>query len=180
LRGKRVLKKKRCTYHNEFEEDVLVDVYELGVPGLECLGVGLGLGLGRVNVVLAVLDDACESFAFDVRQRDHALSAVVFDHVLYRLRLHRHTLFHLERLAVRAHQRYVLLHHACRRHCRFHRERERERERERVCRVGSWTLEVVGERVKVVMLLYRSCVRNLGGGVFVFVLGSEYNFSLLA
>ena len=46
-----------CTYHDEIKEDVLVDIDELSIPGLELL-----IGLGRVRVrggrvLLAVLDD---------------------------------------------------------------------------------------------------------------------------
>ena len=154
------------TYHDEIKEDVQIDIDELGIPGLELL-----IGLGRVRVrggrvFLAVLDDEWEYVARDVRQWDFIVSTVIFDQALYRLWLHRHSLFHLENLAIWALQRH-LLH---RRHCQsFSHKHKKERERE---------IEGVRKRGKVVRYLYHqslSCLVRTLRNFFLYRIGLVVN-----
>jgi len=101
IRGIKLKRFWKRTDQNEIKERGLVDLDEIGVPGLEIFLRGFVVGIGGVDVFFAVLDDFGEDLAGDVGERDAAVGAVVLNHVLYRLRLQRHRLVHLERLAVR-------------------------------------------------------------------------------
>ena len=99
---------RKGTDQDEIEERGLVDLDEFSVPGLEIVLGGFVFGIRGLDVLLAVLDNLRQDLARHVRQRDAAVGAVVLDHVLYRLRLQRHRLLHLESLAVRTLQRDFL------------------------------------------------------------------------
>ena len=92
---------EKGTDQDKIEERGLVDLDEIGVPGFEIVLGGFVFGIRGLDVLLAVLDHLRQDLARHVRQRDAAVGAVVLDHVLYRLRLQRHRLVHLESLAVR-------------------------------------------------------------------------------
>ena len=109
LERERKLKDLRGANQDEIEEGGLVDFDEFLVPVLELL-IGRGdtvLGFRGLDVLFAVLDDLRQDLAGHVRQRDSIVGAIVFNHVLYRLRFQRHHFLHLERLSVRALQRYL-------------------------------------------------------------------------
>ena len=97
------MEKLKSTHQGEIEESGLIDLDELGVPSLELVfSGGPIIGLGRLDMLLAELDDLGQNPARDVGERDLAIGAAVLDQVFDRLRLHGERLVDIERLAVGA------------------------------------------------------------------------------
>ncbi|XLU26188.1 hypothetical protein S245_062254 [Arachis hypogaea] len=80
---------------NEIEERGLIDLNEFSIPHLEIL-----LGSSSIDVLLAILNHLRKDLAGDVWKRNSTVSAIVFDHVLDRLRFESHCLVNLKRLAI--------------------------------------------------------------------------------
>ncbi|GER40845.1 ABC superfamily ATP binding cassette transporter, partial [Striga asiatica] len=102
------------TYQNKIKErglvhfdKIRVEILEIVIRGRFVVRLG-GRGGGRVHVALAVLDHLREDLTGDVRERDNVVGALVLNHVLNSLRLDSNRLFHLENLAIRAPQSYLL------------------------------------------------------------------------
>lgn len=98
------------THQDEIEQGSLINIDEFGIPRFETV-ISTIFRIGRLNVLLAVLNDLRQDLAGDIGDRDGAIDAVILDNVPDGLGLKSHRLFHLEGLAVGALQDYLIRRH---------------------------------------------------------------------